>query len=196
MLLIYYYFILYGFTLYATPKENCLIIAVINCSVPLYSTQLYNNYRKRERYENKRAKQFHGYSGITIKVAKGRKNQFVAHSRRIRGLVFFEDFSSFRKGLARQRWRPAYCGSCRVFMVLGALFVRGEGSVIGTSSASLILAHRAGAWLSTIGALCKYRLQPHQLRVQLAELERARGTECSLDVAVSKILRRTRKIWP
>jgi len=81
-------------------------------------------------------------------------------------------------------------------MVLGALFVRGEGSVIGTSSASLILAHRAGAWLSTIGALCKYRLQPHQLRVQLAELERARGTECSLDVAVSKILRRTRKIWP
>jgi len=58
-------------------------------------------------------------------------------------------------------------------MVLGALFVRREGSVIGTSSASLILAHRAGAWLSTIGALCKYRLQPHQLRVQLAELERA-----------------------
>ena len=44
-----------------------------------------------------------------------------------------------------------------------------EGSVIGTSSASLILAHTAGAWLSTIGALCKYRLQPHQLRVQLAE---------------------------
>jgi len=58
-------------------------------------------------------------------------------------------------------------------MVLGALFVRREGSVIGTSSASLILAHRAGAWLSTIGALCKYRLQPHQLRVQLVELERA-----------------------
>lgn len=44
-----------------------------------------------------------------------------------------------------------------------------EGSVIGTSSASLILAHTGGAWLSTIGALCKYRLQPHQLRVQLAE---------------------------
>lgn len=38
-------------------------------------------------------------------------------------------------------------------------------------SASLILAHHAGAWLSTIGALCKYRLQPHQLRVQLADHE-------------------------
>jgi len=80
-------------------------------------------------------------------------------------------------------------------MVLGALFVRGEGSVIGTSSASLILAHRAGAWLSTIGALCKYRLQPHQLRVQLAELERegpnARPRRRRLENPS-----RTRKIWP
>lgn len=114
--------------------------------------------------------------------------------------VFFEDFGGrrgFRRRLRdpytgeRHRARLAYCGSCRVFMVLGALFVRGEGSVIGTSSASLILARRTGAWLSTIGALCKYRLQPHQLRVQLAELEeRARGLACasSVSAAASKIL--------
>ncbi|KAI4503208.1 hypothetical protein M0802_001430 [Mischocyttarus mexicanus] len=78
------------------------------------------------------------------------------------------------RGRVRQS-NEAYCGSRGVFMVLGALFVRGEASVIGTSSASLILARRPGARLSTIGALCKYRLQPHQLRVQLAELERVRG---------------------
>ncbi|KAL2742580.1 hypothetical protein V1477_009181, partial [Vespula maculifrons] len=80
----------------------------------------------------------------------------------------------------------AYCGSRRVFMVLGALFVRVEASVIGTSSASLILARRPGARLSTIGALCKYRLQAHQLRVQLAELERVRGATATEEEEVEE----------
>lgn len=54
-------------------------------------------------------------------------------------------------------------------MVLGALFVRGGVRYRDVECIANIGAHSAGAWLSTIGALCKYRLQPHQLRVQLAE---------------------------
>ncbi|KAF7408695.1 hypothetical protein HZH66_003232 [Vespula vulgaris] len=61
-----------------------------------------------------------------------------------------------------------------------------EASVIGTSSASLILARRPGARLSTIGALCKYRLQAHQLRVQLAELERVRGATATEEEEVEE----------
>lgn len=148
------------------------------CSIILHFD---NNRKEWERYESERARQFHGIFREQLRFEKGRKKQFVArHARGV--LVSFEDSSSFWKGSVGAGDR-AYCGSCRVFVVLGALFVRKErereregGSVMGTSSASLILAHRAGAWLSTIGALCKYRLQPHQLRVQLAELgTRGRG---------------------